>query len=428
VNRTAAPGGGPIRVAVASHDVFWPLRGGGGIRVYWVTAALARNGDRVHVVAPFLHGRGLCTAFPGISFGSTGRYTRFVRFKEAVYAVLMVRTFFRLLAAAADVFYAHNVVAGLPALAAGRLRKIPVVFDMDDLLTGYSKNRWVYRFGSGLEKRVARLADAVIVPTRFGASWVGDWGAKRIEIIRHGADLERFRPRPSAARRRTVVFIGGMEPNDGVLLVPEAAEKILRRFPEIRFLFVGEGKALPELERSARTRGVSENFEIRGWVDQAKIPEILSGSEIGLITSLEVSATVFSAPLRSYEYMASGLPYAASDLPGIREQTEESGAGLLFRPGDGAALAEVLIRLLSDGRLRRRLGGNGRSYAERNGDWMSAGLRIAGVCESAALAAGKKTSGPRRNSNVAAGLRRSGNIETVLNRVKKENPGSMLET
>lgn len=390
MNRAAVPAARPIRVAVASHDVFWPLRGGGGIRVHWLTRALLQRGDRVQVVAPFLHGRGLQKAFSGAICRTTGRFTRFVHHKEAAYAILMIRTFQRLLGIGADVIYAHNVVAALPALAAGRIRKIPVVFDMDDLLTGYSRNRWVYRFGPKLEKWVARRADTVIVPSVFGASWCSAWGAKRIEIIRHGADLKRFRPRSRASRNRTVVFIGGMEPNDGVLLVPQAAKKVLGRFPGVRFLFVGEGKALPELKGSAESLGVSGSFEFQGWVDQDRIPEILSESDIGLITSLEVSATVFSSPLRSYEYMASGLPYAASDLPGIREQTEESRAGLLFKPGDADGLSDVLCRLLSDGRLRERLGRNGRSYVLKNGDWNHAGIRIAEVCESAALTPGQR--------------------------------------
>jgi len=381
VNRTRTR---PLRVAVASHDVFWPLRGGGGIRVYWVTRALLERGNRVHVVAPFLHKRGLHQEFPGVPCSPTGRFTRFVKRKEAAYAILMARTFWRLLGLGADVLYAHNVVAALPALAVARIRGIPVVFDMDDLLTGYSRNRWVYRFGPELEKWVARRADAVIVPSVFGASWCSARGAKRTEVVRHGADLAEIRPGPRAARKRTVVFIGGMEPNDGVLLVPRAAKQVLGRFPGVRFLFVGEGKALPELRRSAEALGVSGSFEFRGWVDRDRIPRILSESEIGLITSLEVSATVFSSPLRSYEYMAAGLPYAASDLPGIREQTEESGAGLLFKPGDAAGLSEVLCRLLSDARMEERLGRNGRSYALKNGDWNRAGLRIAEICESAA--------------------------------------------
>jgi glycosyltransferase involved in cell wall biosynthesis len=338
----------------------------------------------VTVVAPFLHGRGLQKAFPGALCLSTGRLTRFVRFKEAVYAILMIRTLRRLLGSGADVFYAHNVVAALPAVIAGKILNVPVIYDMDDLLTGYSKNPWVYRLGPKLEKWAARNSGTVIVPSAFGASWCSTWGAKRIEIIRHGADLERFRFRPRTIRGRTVVFVGGMEPNDGVLLVPRAARTVLGRFPDARFLFVGEGKALPELKRLAESLGVSDRFEFRGWVDQSRIPEILSGSAIGLITSLEVSATTFSSPLRSYEYMAVGLPFVASDLPGIREQVEHSGAGLLFKPGDADRLSGVLIRLLSDGRLSARLGRNGRNYVLQNGDWNRAGLRIAEMCESAA--------------------------------------------
>jgi glycosyltransferase involved in cell wall biosynthesis len=348
--------------------------------VYWVTRAFTEKGHRVRVVAPFLHGRGIRHTFPSVELHSSGRFTRFVRFKEMAYAILMVRTFMHLLDRSAQVIYAHNVVAGLPAVLAGKIRKIPVVYDMDDLLTGYSKNPWVYRFGPKLEKWVARNVDVVIVPSEFGVSWCASWGAKRIEVIRHGADLERFRPRSKEGK--TITFVGGLEPNDGVLLVPLAAESVLKRFPNTRFLFVGEGKALPNLKRLAKSLGVSDRFEFRDWVDQKHVPDILSESKIGLITSFKVSATVFSSPLRSYEYMAMGLPFVAPDLPGIREQVELSGAGLLFQPENPVSLSNMLVRLLSDNRLRERLSKNGRRYALKHADWEKAGTRIAEVCES----------------------------------------------
>jgi glycogen synthase len=371
-----------MRAAVASHDVFWPLRGGGGVRVYWVVRALAGGGHSVRVVAPFLGRAGLDAAFHRVKIDAVGRMTRFVRAKEAVYAWMMVRFFLRLLTLRPDVIYAHNVVAALPALLAARWRRIPVVFDMDDLLTGYSKQPLVYRLGPFLEKWAVRHADQVIVPSRVGAAWCLAWGRSRVHVVRHGVDLKRFRP-GSDAGRTTVCFTGGMEKNDGVLLVPDAAVQVLRRHPRTVFVFAGEGKALPDIIRRVKELRLEHAFEFRGWVDQGEVAEILNRSSVGLITSLKVSATIFSSPLRSYEYMASGLSFVAPDLDGIREQVEDSRAGVLFKNGQAGALAEAILKLLDDPSLRTRLGRNGRAYVEKHCDWKNNAADIGRICEEA---------------------------------------------
>ena len=372
----------PLAVTVASHDVFWPVRGGGGVRVFWVTRFLLRRGHRVTVVAPFLHRDGLSREFKGIRVRSIGKVTRFSAFKEGRYAVLMVRVFFRLLAAPADVIYAQNVVAALPAVFAARLRCVPLVFDMIDLLTGYSKSALAVRFGPALEKWVLRRADAAVVTSRNLRALGEACGAMRVEQVRHGVNLERFFPRPG--RRDTVVFIGGMEANDGLDLIPVAARTVLREFPGIRFLFVGECKALPALVRQVHSLGLDGSFEFRGWVDQSEVTAVLARARVGLITSRRVAGTVYAYPLRSIEYMAMAVPFVASDLEGVREQAERSGGGLLFESGDADALARAVLRILRHPDLARRLGRNGRRWVLQHADWTRNAARVAEICEQAA--------------------------------------------
>jgi glycosyltransferase involved in cell wall biosynthesis len=371
-----------LRVAVASHDVFWPVRGGGGVRVFWVTRMLLSRGHRVTVVAPFVHREGLGEAFPGIRVRSIGRVTRFSGFKEALYGALMIRTFLRLLVAPVDVIYAQNVVAAFPAIWAGRIRGIPVLFDMIDLLTGYSRNRWVYRLGPTLERWTLRHADASVVTSVNLMTLGAGCGARRLEQVRHGVALDLFKPRP--ARRDCAVFIGGMEANDGLPLIPEAARSVLREFPGLKFLFVGEGKAVPALVQQARDLGLESNFEFRGWVDQSEIPKFLSRARLGLITSVKVAGTSYAYPLRSIEYMAMTVPFVASDLEGVREQAEKSGGGLLFEPGNAAGLAEAMLRILRNPRFAADLGRNGRKWALENADWERNAGRIAEMCEETA--------------------------------------------
>ena len=367
-------------IAVVSHDTFWPLRGGGGIRVYWVAKYLMEKGHRVSIVAPFLHEEGLRKEFRSIRVLSLGKITRFVSFKEIVYCYLMTCALFKLLFRRFDVIYAHNVVAALPSVLVGMLRGIPVVFDMDDLLTGYSLNPIVNRLGPRMERWVARRAQRTIVTSKHVQRWSVDHAIRGTQIVGHGVDLTLFTPRKG--QRKYITLTGGIEVNDGVLLIPYAAQKVLEEYPDETFLFVGEGKELDRLVLLVEGLNLRDHFIFRGWMDHKEIPAILAQSKIGLITSLTVSATIFSSPLRSYEYMAMELPFVAPDLEGIKEQVELSQAGILFQNGNADDLARAILTLLRDETLRETLGQNGRRYVLDHCDWMKNAETICRICQS----------------------------------------------
>lgn len=368
-----------MRVAVVSHDTFWPLRGGGGIRVYWVTKSFIKRKYDVSVIAPILHQYGLKKEFDPIHIMAIGKWTRFARFKEIVYIFMMMRMLIRLLSQKYDIIYAHNAVAGLPSVLIGKLMGIPVIYDMDDLLTGYSRNRFVYHFGSVIEKVIAQWSDVTIVVSKSAKKWCTQHGIDRTEIVRHGVDLRLFYPKNQ--ERKYITFTGGMEVNDGLLLIPLAAQDILKEFPDVVFMFVGDGKDINRLIQLVENLHLTRHFIFHRWMDHIKIPNILARSKIGLITSLKVSATEFSSPLRSYEYMASELPFVAPDLEGILEQVEESGAGIIFNNGNAKDLARAVLKLLHDDELCKTLGRNGRSYVTQYGDWMKNADKICEVSE-----------------------------------------------
>ena len=376
----------PLRIGVVSHDCFWPLKGGGGIRVYWVTKAMIQKQHDVSVIAPVQNQKGIKEEFGPIPVLSAGKLTRFVRFKEIKYIGLMARIFVRLLCKRFDVLYAHNAVAGLPTILISKLKKIPVVFDFDDLLTGYSKISFVYRFGPKMERWVAKRAHLTIVNSRVVQQWCKEHGIHRTVIIRHGVDLSRFKA--ADWERKYITFTGGMEVNDGVLLIPQAARDVLKEFPDEMFMMVGDGKDKENLRKQVEALDLSRSFVLKGWMDQGKIPGILAESKIGLITMLKVSATELSTRLSSYEYMASGVPLVTSNLDCSQEQVQESDAGILFENGNPQSLAQGILELLWNEDLWKRLSQNVMRYVKEHADWRKNARAICLACEK--VASGEK--------------------------------------
>ncbi len=118
-----------------------------------------------------------------------------------------------------------------------------------------------------------------------------------------------------------------------------------RQHPEILFVCVG-GTA----EEAARVGGrLSSNVRCIGKVSYAEVPRYLRAADV-LVLPNKPGDTVserYTSPLKLFEYLASGTPMVASDLPSIREIVSEKEA-TLFIPGDSQALAQAIISVFAD--------------------------------------------------------------------------------
>ncbi|WP_433478775.1 glycosyltransferase [Spirillospora sp. CA-142024] len=156
-----------------------------------------------------------------------------------------------------------------------------------------------------------------------------------------------------------VACVGRLSYEKGVDLMLEAWERVAARHPGWRLHVYGNGPDEESLRARASAAGLSGSVEFRGTV--ADVEEAL------------VEASVFALPSRAegfpmsvLEAMAYGLPTVAFDCaPGVRELIEDGREGLLAVPGDTAAFAAALDRLIADPDLRRSLGKEARASVLR---------------------------------------------------------------
>ncbi|MEU6753206.1 glycosyltransferase [Spirillospora sp. NPDC046719] len=159
-----------------------------------------------------------------------------------------------------------------------------------------------------------------------------------------------------------VACVGRLSYEKGVDLLLEAWERVNPRHPEWRLHIYGTGPDGDALREQAAAAGLAGSVEFRGVV--ADVEEAM------------VEASVFALPSRAegvpmsvMEAMAYGLPTVAFDCaPGVRMLLGERGGetgGLLVRPGDTAAFAEALERLIEDPELCCELGAEARASVQR---------------------------------------------------------------
>jgi glycosyltransferase involved in cell wall biosynthesis len=126
----------------------------------------------------------------------------------------------------------------------------------------------------------------------------------------------------------------------------------------MRLVIVGEGPLRGELEKLAAEVAPPESVSFAGY--QAEPERWLAEMDVFALTSRSEGL-----PVSILEAWAAGVPVVASAVGGVPELIADGETGLLFPPGDEAALADCLERLLADRGLAERLARAGRERVER---------------------------------------------------------------
>jgi glycosyltransferase involved in cell wall biosynthesis len=184
---------------------------------------------------------------------------------------------------------------------------------------------------------------------------------ERVRLIWNGAPLDEFAPAPPERAQRVrrdlglpddalvVGTIGRLNAQKGHRFLVEAAARLLPRRPAARVLVAGDGDLMAELRQQAAALGVADRVLFTGH--RTDVPDLLSALDVFCISSLYEGT-----PLALFEAMAAGKAIVSTSVDGCREVLEEGVTGVLVPPGDAAALADGLDRVLGDAVLRRRLG------------------------------------------------------------------------
>jgi glycosyltransferase involved in cell wall biosynthesis len=155
---------------------------------------------------------------------------------------------------------------------------------------------------------------------------------------------------------RTVVYAGQLYPWKGVNTLVDAVALL----PEAHLKIVGGLSESDPASQSLRLRverlGLAGRTTFAGYVPHRLVRAATVGAAAAVVPLPDnPMSRFFTSPLKMFEYMASGVPVVASDLPALREVLHHERNALLVPPDDPPALARALSRLFEDAELAGRL-------------------------------------------------------------------------
>jgi glycosyltransferase involved in cell wall biosynthesis len=377
-----------MRLAYVCADLGVPVFGrkGCSIHVQEVVRALGRQGTRVELFAARCEGAkspGLeairTHQLPAIPKGDPkAREQAALAANRGLWATLDREGPF-------DVVYERYSLWSFAAMEYARDLDVPGLLEVNaPLIEEQAEHRTLVDRAAalGVAERVFAGAAALLAVSVEVADYLKRFPGtrQRVHVTPNGVDPARFpaglRPsRPGPPGSFTVGFVGTLKPWHGLETLAEAFGLLSRRDAHARLLVVGDGPGRESLESDLEARGLRGAADLVGAVPPEEVPGLLASMDAAVAPYPEASSFYFS-PLKVYEYMAAGLPVAASRVGQLAGLIRHGNNGLLCPPGDAAALAEALALLRERPALRRRLGEAARSDVLREHTWDAAARRV----------------------------------------------------
>lgn len=236
----------------------------------------------------------------------------------------------------------------------------PVFADtMPELVTG--ARRASHRKQRRLAKREFRVwkqAEGYVTTTRTLATELTERFGRRPRLltVSNGVHLvaDRMFPERQQGNPPVVAYAGHLYPWKG----SDVLVRALALLPETRGLIVGgrSGDAdFARVRHLIHELKLDDRVVVTGLVPRANVPERLAGADVLVLPTVDTPSARYTSPLKLFEYMASGKPIVASDLPAIREILTDGENARLVPPGDPTAIVAAVGELLTDRALAEQL-------------------------------------------------------------------------
>ena len=183
----------------------------------------------------------------------------------------------------------------------------------------------------------------------------------RIGVVAPGVDPSLYRAADAPVSEKPIVaWIGRLEPYKRADTMIDAMVLIRSSVPDARLVIVGAGSSQRDLERRARERGLADAVEFTGFISEANKVDVLQRACVVAQTSEKEGwgMTVI-------EGNACATPAVAARVAGLQDAVRDGESGLLVPFADVAALAEAVVRIMTDASLREHLVQGGLAWAER---------------------------------------------------------------
>lgn len=185
---------------------------------------------------------------------------------------------------------------------------------------------------------------------------------QRIKVIPLGVDLHAFTPDLKRKEKRlTILFVGRLVEEKGVLDLYEAFKIIVRNVQHATLRIVGAGPLENTIRKLIQKDGFQDIATI-GHKSYQEMPDIFKQADILCVPSKKIKTWEEQLGMVFIEAMASGVPIVSYDTGVIKSIVEKG--GIIVSENDTSGIAAAITQLIEGKELRHKIGTIGRERAE----------------------------------------------------------------
>ena len=275
-----------------------------------------------------------------------------------------------------DLIHSHEESGFFGVFLAKQFR-IRHLYDMHSSLPeqltnfNYTHSRWIIKLFKFLELRTIRLSDAIIticpalfdyvkqIHPRARVAMIENLSTAADPMTVREEEVLRIKNHYSIDGKRVIFYAGTLESYQGIDLLINAAERILKNRQDVMFLIAGgQPRQVQAYQKRVRDLGMETNFLLLGLRPPNEIAPALRLSHV--LVSPRIKGT--NTPSKIYAYLQSGKPIVATNIY-THTQVLDATSAILVDP-DTDSLARGILSLLENPILAESLGVGGRQLFE----------------------------------------------------------------
>ncbi len=292
-----------------------------------------------------------------------------------------------------DVLHVHDWLTAFAGISFKHYLRKPMVLTVHSTEVGRAQGlHGADSFSiDGIEWWTAYEANRVVVTSHSMKREICDhfhlpWD--KVDVIPNAIDVTQYNPQidtgPVRARygvgwgEKLVLCVGRLVPQKGIEYFIRAIPTIAQRYPEAKFVIVGEGWSRCYLEGIARSTGYTQRILFTGFISDAEVIALMTSADVLVIPSIYEPFGIVAL-----EGMATGVPVIASRVGGLAEVIEHDRTGIFVYPKSPGSIAWGVDQILSNPSHAEWLTQNARERLHKTYSWEAVAMKTVEVYEKA---------------------------------------------
>lgn len=371
---------------------YWPLTGGTGSYVYYLSRELIKNGFNIEIVTGSYQNKDKqVNKQLNVHFLKNVKTPIVKSFLFAAYSARKLRS----IGETAGIDVTHANLPLVPSFAvpanvgrehistvhstwegeANAIRREPYsrLNANEKFMVSFT---WFLRM---FEERMMNRSKRLIAVSDFTRKELTQYysvSASKIRVIHNGVDTKKFRPAQDKRKVKrelgfnpnepAIVSVGRLYARKGLFTLIESMPAVVKHFPSAKFIVSGKGQSdeMAKLTAHAERLGVLGNIVFTGYFPDAKLPKLYQAADV-----FAFSTFYEHHPFAVLEALSSQLPVVTTKVGGIPETITNGKDGFLCQPFNAQQFSERILHLLQHPTEAEEMAHQARQTIERRFDW-----------------------------------------------------------